>query len=251
MVSENRKDLKYTGTIQGTLDVSGHVYNKVSVIGEMYVRGDLDCNRLSVNGTFSDQGTLKAKDGSINGEIEIKKGLESDRFCINGQAEIGGSVDVKDLRFWGTVRVKGNISSEKMDFLGEVHVAKDCNAETFVSKGNFVIGGMLNAGLIDINMYGDCRVQEIGGETVRIKRMRKALFNRIMRYIMPEFDSRGRLETDTIEGDEVYVEYTSAKTVRGNRVMIGKGCEIRLVEYKDSFEKDKDSQVKEHVKTGL
>ena len=68
---------------------------------------------------------------------------------------------------------------------------------------------------------------------------------------MPDIDFGGRLVTDTIEGDDIYVEYTTAKTVRGNNVRIGDGCDIGLVEYKNSFELDKGSQIKEHVKTGI
>ena len=59
------------------MDVSGHLYDKVSVNGDLSVSGDLDCNKLSVNGSFSDQGTLKAKSGSINGEAIVKGGIES------------------------------------------------------------------------------------------------------------------------------------------------------------------------------
>ncbi|MNR67595.1 hypothetical protein D3C85_1916860 [compost metagenome] len=47
-----------------------------------------------------------------------------------------------------------------------------------------------------------------------------------------------------IEGDDIYLENTRAKVVRGNQVVIGPGCEIDLVEYKVLLEKKKGANVK-------
>ena len=251
MVEERRRKMSYNGTMCGTMDVSGHVYDKVSVNGDLSVRGDLDCNRLVVNGTFSDNGSLKTKSGSVNGNAVVKGGLEATRMSINGELDVEGDANVREVKIRGTINADGSLISEKIDLLGNINVKRDCNSETFISKGVFVIGGLLNANNIDIRLFGNCKVKEIGGETIKIKRMQKELFNRVLKYIVPEFDFGGRLVTDTIEGDDIYVEYTTAKTVRGNNVKIGMGCDIGLVEYKNSFELDKSSQIKEHVKTGI
>ncbi len=251
MVEEHRRNLSYNGTISGTLDVSRRVYDKVSVNGDLSVSGDLDCNRLVVNGSFSDQGTLKAKSGSINGEAIVKGGLESNFMSINGQLDIDGDANVKEVKIRGTINADGSLISEKIDLLGNINVKHDCNSEIFKSRGVFVIGGLLNANNIDINLFGKCQVKEIGGETIQIRRMQKELFNRFLKYIVAEFVFTGQLVTETIEGDDIYIEYTTAKIVRGNNVKIGKGCDIGLVEYKNSFEQDKSSRIKEHVKTGI
>jgi len=58
----------------------------------------------------------------------------------------------------------------------------------------------------------------------------------------------GRLIAGTIEGDSVRVEQTQAKTVRGTDVSIGEGCEIMLVEYKNSFKAAPGARIKESRK---
>lgn len=249
MAKELRRNMSYNGSMCGPMDVSGHMYDKVSVNGDLSVSGDLDCNRLVVNGTFSDQGTLKAKSGSVNGEAIVKGGIVATQMSINGELYVDGDANVGEVKIRGTINAGGSLISKNIDLLGDIDVKHDCNSENFISHGVFVIGGLLNADTIDIHLYGKCQVKEIGGETIKIRRMQKEFFNRVLKYILPEFD--GRLVADTIEGDDIYIEYTSAKIVRGNRVRIGKGCDIGLVEYKDSFELDKDSQIKEHVKTGI
>ncbi len=59
---------------------------------------------------------------------------------------------------------------------------------------------------------------------------------------------KGNLTTDVIEGDEIYLEYTTAKAVRGKNVTIGQGCNIELVEYVDNFNQHNDSVVRESKK---
>ena len=59
---------------------------------------------------------------------------------------------------------------------------------------------------------------------------------------------RSELISEVIEGDEIYVEYTKAKVVRGNKVVIGPGCDIQSVEYREDFKALKDGNVKENKK---
>jgi hypothetical protein len=48
---------------------------------------------------------------------------------------------------------------------------------------------------------------------------------------------------DTIEGDDIYLEHTTAKVMRGDTVDIGDGCEIDLVEYRTDLKKTPDASV--------
>ena len=42
--------------------------------------------------------------------------------------------------------------------------------------------------------------------------------------------------SESIEGDEIIIEHTNAKTVTGRNVKIGEKCEIGLVQYSESIE---------------
>ena len=54
-----------------------------------------------------------------------------------------------------------------------------------------------------------------------------------------------RLTTSVIEGDDIYLEATTAKIVRGNNVTIGSDCNIELVEYRNTITVAPDSKVNE------
>jgi hypothetical protein len=52
-----------------------------------------------------------------------------------------------------------------------------------------------------------------------------------------------RLETNLIEGDDIYLEYTEAAVVRGKKVTLGPGCEIGTLEYSESYQAHRDASV--------
>jgi cytoskeletal protein CcmA (bactofilin family) len=234
--------------ISGTGSASGGRYHFVKINGHGKVTGDIECADFRIHGKGDVQGSIQADTAEIHGFSGVSGDLHSHRVKIEGRADIGGSVAVKDIKIHGNVSVKGSLSGETVDLHGGAKIAGDCEAESFKAQGSFVIGGLLNAGEIDIRLlhYGS-QAKEIGGETIKVKKpgvgfqLKKLLFSYIFQKDMG-------LTADTIEGDEIVLEYTKAKVVRGNRVTIGPGCEIDLVEYKDHFSQDKGANISEHRK---
>ena len=56
---------------------------------------------------------------------------------------------------------------------------------------------------------------------------------------------RRELTTNLIEGDEIYLQNTNAKIVRGINITIGEGCNIGLVEYSGEIIISSESIVRE------
>ncbi|GAX89414.1 polymer-forming cytoskeletal protein [Effusibacillus lacus] len=190
---------------------------------------------LKIYGTGTAAGGVYEK-VSVNGEAEIAGDLDCTHLKINGNCTFHGNVKAKLFRIAGNADVDGSISGDEIKILGALTVNGDCNAESFVAKGGFTIDGLLNAGKIDISPYGPCEVKEIGGETIHVR----SRFRLFVGY--------NHLSSETIEGDDIHLEYTKAEVVRGNRVIIGPGCEIGLVEYKETFHQAKGVKVHESKK---
>jgi cytoskeletal protein CcmA (bactofilin family) len=186
-------------TITGNGSSIGGEFNRVRIMGERDVNGDLTCNHLSVMGTI----------------------------CVSGQAKS------KWTRVRGQIDVDGDFNGEVVKILGQLSVKGDCNSEAFKVRGTFHIGGLLNAGRIEVRLFGPCEAKEIGGGQIHIKRN------------LPVTVGYKHLTVETVEGDDIRLECTRAKVVRGNRVEIGPGCEIDLVEYKDHYRQSRQASVKE------
>lgn len=240
MDKENRRDL----TISGTGSANGGVYDRLSINGEGRIHGDVDCNSIKAYGVTTFKGSIKAERFDIVGETTVKGEVHTDEMKVKGQAHIHGQAHCQELTVIGSATVNGNLTGEEIEIKGGATVNGDCSAESFQARGGFAIEGLLNAGLIHVRLYGKCQAREIGGETIRVEK--DGLDFSLVKWLKSILHYTNELVADTIEGDDIYLEKTKAKVVRGNNVLIGPGCEIELVEYKNHFEQKGDSIVKEH-----
>lgn len=226
-----RKDL----VISGTGSASGGLYDLVKISGTGKVHGDIDCNDMAIYGTATMEGNVKAKAVHISGKARITGSLKTEHVKIHGSTRMGGDVQCKQFDCHGSANVGGNLSADEVHIHGEAAIKGGCDAEQFKARGEFSIGGLLNAGTIQIKPFGHCQAKEIDGERIEVKLQGITFLKKLLFHF--------GLTVESIEGDEIYLEYTSAKAVRGNRVTIGPGCDIEVVEYQGEFQCDPGAKV--------
>ncbi|MFF2092764.1 hypothetical protein [Paenibacillus sp. NPDC058174] len=239
------ESLKGSLSITGNSSAPGGRYERVKVVGEGVVDGDVDCSRLKCIGTIALNGSLNSEQIALIGTGSFSGDVCTGQMKLTGTAAVGGDARMNKLRGSGSVETKGSLSAEQLKLAGQLLARGDCAADKFNLQGMFEIGGLLNAGEIDIRLYQDSKVQEIGGEHISI---RKASLSNPLNYFFFRPHRQASLSVTVIEGDDIYIEHTKAAVVRGNRITVGPGCEIGLVEYKESFEKKKGAQVSEYRK---
>ncbi|MCI1589279.1 MULTISPECIES: polymer-forming cytoskeletal protein [Heyndrickxia] len=233
-----KKDL----IINGFGSSSGGSFDDVSVNGKGTVVGDIKCNKYDCNGLGNVNGNVTADRVQINGKGKINGNLVGRDITVDGHSTLGGDVTYESFRISGSCSIGGMVKGERLKINGKATIGGDCETEEFVSEGIFKIGGLLNAEDIDITLYGECMAKEIGGQSIRVRQKSYGLI-KIFKTLFPS-----RLVATVIEGDDIYLEGVRAKIVRGNNVVIGKDCEIDLVEYFEDFTNTKGSKVKEHTK---
>jgi len=227
MTKNSRNDLR----INGLGSSSGGSFGFVQINGKGDINGDLECQELQINGLGCIHGNVNAGTARTSGKSEIDGNLKGSDVVVDGMAEVGGS-----------------ISAERIENRGMLKIYKDCGAETFSSQGRFVIGGLLNAGEINVELYFASKAREIGGEEIEIRTGSAFGFKKFLNSIFPAWELNHGLSAEVIEGDEIYLENTTAKVVRGKNVKIGPGCRIDNVEYKNSFHQDHGATVKQNKK---
>lgn len=218
---DKMKDLK----IYGSGISNGGEFNRISIMGEGIIHGDVECSNLKVYGEGQLDGSVKSADYiNIKGETIVKGDLNAQKVKVQGEFEVSGDLRVDEAKIQGSIRV-----------------GKDFNAEILNLEGGFTIGGMLNGDILRINLYWPSKVNEIGGSDITVKKSGKLSFLGIKNKIMSE--GKNELTADVIEGDTVYLENTTARVVRGNNINIGPGCKIEMVEYKENFKTNGKSEV--------
>lgn len=246
--------------LSGAGSANGGYYNEVKLSGACKINGDIDCNFLKgsgacdVNGNVTSKqillsgactikGTAKTEILKCSGACNVNGNLEAVEVSISGGADIRGNTKAKKLDISGGCNIDGSVSGEEVKLSGGIKIKDDCECENFNAKGSFSIGGLLNAEEINIVIYDTCSVKEIGGKDIDI-RYTSHISASILTFIKSALTvSSGNLETDTIEGDNIYLEHTTAKVVRGNKIIIGDNCNIDKIEYKDSLDVTGNSQI--------
>jgi cytoskeletal protein CcmA (bactofilin family) len=133
------------------------------------------------------------------------------------------------------VEVAGSVHATEIVLQGHLGCGGDCEAESLMGAGEFDVDGLLNVGRIELRIYGPSRARDIGCERIGVKAGRRVGWF----WRWPE----KRLTANSIEGDDIVLEHTTAEVVRGHNVRLGTGCDIGLVEYTGTFVRDGDAKV--------
>ena len=244
MERKAKQDLR----ISGSATAGGGSYNSVVISGQGNINGDFDCVELKISGASKLDGNVEAFSAKITGTANVTGEFKVKECKVSGFAQIRGDVKADEMKIEGAAVAGNNVAADSLEVKGGFKVKNDCSAENFVSKGAFTVGGLLNSDRIYIELYGPCRAKEIGGESITVKKGPGFHLARIVKTILSSLDVDSGLVADSIEGDEIFLEETKAKVVRGNNVIIGEGCEVGLVEYRSKFEQRGNSSVKENKK---
>jgi len=210
---ESLTDLKING--QGSS--GGGQFRDVVIRGSGQIIGDVECNKYEVFGTGEQKGDLTAEN-----------------VMVKGQFKFDGEVNTPELKVYGESNFHGDIFSDNVTIQGSLKTKGDINAEICKIEGGFEIDGLLNVEIFELSIHWPCSVSEIGGTNIKIKNNGKFSFLGLKNMISPH-SNRSLLEVDTIEADDIYLENTHAKIVRGKNITLGPDCQIDRVEYQDSF----------------
>ncbi|OAB41836.1 hypothetical protein [Paenibacillus antarcticus] len=232
--STQLKDLRITGNGSS----GGGQYDKVKILGDSVIHGDVKCNLFKCTGTVSVEGFLESGNVGCQGNMKVLQGLQGQEVSIQGELDVIGDVSVQTLKVNGEIRVEGHLNAEKLKGQGSLNISGDCQGEEVIIRGSLDVANMLNGEVVEIKLYGPSRAREIGGGKITITKAMTIPF--IGKYSPGAY---GAMQADSIEGDEIHLENTKAAVVRGRNVYIGSGCEIGLVEYKNEYKQDQGAVV--------
>jgi cytoskeletal protein CcmA (bactofilin family) len=249
--------------ISGSGSAGGGIYEDVKISGSGKITSDVECKEFHISGSGKAEGNVKAGEFRTSGSSKVNGSLEAEDIRISGSSDIDGDVkgetikvsgsasfeknlNGKEIEVSGSIRVGESVRGENVRISGGITIKGDCEVENFEARGAFQIGGLLNADNIEIYVGGYCNAREIGGERIEVRELGSA---GIWSKIISIFTIHGAvLKSDLIEGDDIYLEYTTAKVVRGNNITIGKCCSIDTVEYKGKLDIIDDGRVANEVK---
>lgn len=251
--------------ISGSGRCSGGKFRSVKISGSGEIVGNVECEDFKISGSSKVEGNIFTKDFKISGSGNIEGSIVTNKFKISGSGKVESAVTCTDGSISGDGDILGKVSSKNFKISGEGKIGgkligeniyisgigvmeQDIEADRIEVSGEIKVEGMLNADVVNMELNGSSQVKEIGATKINVReyigRDRGILgkfFNMIKCF--------GKLTVDVIEGDDIYLENTIAKVVRGERIIIGKGCEIDKIEYRENYRSvDEKSIVKVNIK---
>ncbi|WP_223701898.1 hypothetical protein [Sutcliffiella deserti] len=202
----------------------------LKVIGEgSYPGGDYEKIKVIGKGEISDD--VWSKETKIIGDYHIKGNAQMGQVHVTGALSVDGELICNRIKVIGELNVSKSMKTNMLDMRGFLNGAGDVELEIMNLKGGLNIPGLFNVGDLQVNLLvAPSKVREIGGEKIIIK----------SRSFLKQSYT---LEAEVIEGDNIYLEHTTAKIVRGNDITIGPCCYIEKVEYRSTFtNKEKNSK---------
>lgn len=234
--------------ISGSGTIPAGEYQTISISGSGKGSGDIRCESLHISGSAHLQGHVTChRDIRISGSAHVDGAVQTHSIQISGSCKLGQDLDAEEsvliagaCKLEGSLRTKGELKSA-----GSLTVQQNIEAERVQIKGHVTCPGLLNAEDIFIQRQSrssTCEIGSIGGGHIRVCLPESPLPS--WKFWKRTTDRMLCLQVqESIEGDEIDLEYTKAGTVTGKRVRIGAGCEIGVVRYTEQADIDPDAIV--------
>lgn len=251
--------------ISGSATVAGGTFDKVQVSGSAKIDGDIICQRFEANGAAKTNGNIESDFIQINGACKVNGNCSFNKMQVNGSTSVSGNsmggdievngsakfigdINAKYCEISGSVTIEGSVYSDEIKSQGMLKISKDCEGEKIYLAGAFNVNGLINGEEVEIKCGWSSTAASIGGKKITINEGIGYVGNLL--FSMKNILTGGRktmVTCDSIEGDDIYLENTGAKIVRGKNIILGKNCNIDKIEYSESFVNNDGSIVREVV----
>lgn len=234
MEEHKRHDLHIAGMGKS----AGGTYGKVQLDGAGTISGDMDCIDFVGNGNVSIKGALTSGNIRINGNGTVDGPVDALEVRVDGHAKVKGHMRCRTLKVNGRCNIQGDVTAPTIEIGGSLK-AEHIQSEKIEVKGSFTVGRKIHSETIDIRLFDRSEAYEIGGGIIKVRKKGKRIWEQFSFSFRPV-----RLFVRVIEGEVVDVEHTEA-IIRGSRVILGPGCKVRAVEYREELIQDPSAEVGE------
>ena len=228
---------KPSATVRGAGELSGGDYARIVILGSGEITGDVRAERVRSFGSGEMHGFSEIGKLCVVGSGSVGSGLTAGHVRALGAFEVRGRLEAAKLSVTGACEVDGDVRVDELRALGLLE-CQTAESSSLRVRGAVEIEGLLSGDSVELHLGGaDSRVGEIGGERVEVWRRTLGKRNPLVKALgwLCNPGLRAHLRVSTVEADDVALEDTRAKTVRGKRVWIGLGCEIDEVEYEETL----------------
>lgn len=222
-VIEQIEETVEQATTKATKEEIPEKTERVSVSGASKIDG-CNCEEFRASGASKVNGDLRADDADISGATKVDGNAYFGTLDSSGSLKIMGKSEGKKLDLSGASKFEDDIIVENIESSGSLKVKGDVDCDSINAKGAIKIYGTLK-GDVSLKLSGNSKIDRIEGGEVLVESGGSG-------FSIFGFGKSGKLDTESISGNNIYLENTKAKIVTGNEVVIGSGCKVETVKAK-------------------
>lgn len=245
--------------ISGSGSCGGGEYSEVRISGSGRISGDVKCDSMHISGSGKIEGEVDCKNEvQISGSGRIDKDLRCGSLHISGSAK-AANIKAGEVRISGSCSTEGKIEADNIRISGVLSAGGDICGETVEVSGGIKTSHLLSGETVNIKFGSyNCSIGEIGGGTITVRPgdYINRSFGGMFEFVWKRSDgyaSSGRrsghtIRIGSIEGDDITIQDCIVDTVRGTKVTILSGCEVKRVEYSGELTIEDGAAVLEQIK---
>lgn len=234
--------------ISGSGCVGGGEYDNVSISGSGRSEGLIRCRSFHASGAYHGESVDCFEEFRVSGSGKNDGDVSAGSLGVSGAYKCNGNITVKEkAHISGSFGCGKTLKCGELKISGAVKVGEDVEAEYAVIRGALDCGGLINAEVLEIYLgcgNGKVCAESIGGSKITVENSGSNHHPGLIEKLFGWNSGKGKLEVkESIEGDEIRLENTAAKSVIGRNVVIGEGCKIDLVQYTENAVISPDAQI--------
>lgn len=230
--------------ISGMGTYGGGEFDRVNISGSGKITGAIKCDALDVSGSAKLEEDITCNRAHVSGSCKVGKNMNAGEIVITGSYKQEGTITSERVEVSGMVKIKQCLNATKLYSTGMLTVEGDINGEEIKNEGMVNCSGLINCEHLEVLCIGGCKLNEVGAATISVKEQSWNI-NKLISLFVPKLT---RLSANVMEGDDIYLESSDVKVIRGRNIKLGRECHIDTIEYSGTFEKDEASTVTNLVK---
>ena len=244
--------------LSGNGNISEGEYKEIKIMGNATSNGAIKAERIKVMGSAHFNSSIEVKECIVLGNAVIRGNIRAEKFKVNGDLTIVGDCEVNELTVNGKTDIDGMIECNNVVLRGDMILTKACQAKTLkvygsVDASSDLLGeqisidgrmrckGLLSGERVCLHAFEDSYCKEIGATRLVVEKP-------IYHLLWFGYGKKNSLSCDLIEADEIELEYTKAKVIRGKQVNLVKQCKVDTLEYSEQYTKGEGCEVREVTK---
>ena len=227
--------------VRGLETVEGGTFKDVIIAGMGKVKGKILARVIEVNGNGQISGEINAENLMIAGSFVADKDVElKNTLNLKGTGNFAKNITCEDILASGNFASKGDIKFREADINGVFSARGILTGDKFEVLGSLDMSSDLRVNKVKINFSEKSNCNDILADDVSIETIegKKGLFSKFKKTIF---------KCNEIRAKKVFIENTECKLIVADEIIIGENCKVDKVDYVDSFEFAKSSEVKETV----